>query len=233
MSSGHIPEGPPHVLDNPVWHSLAGRHQHLAMGGRWARRYPPAVSVFAAIADRDDRAIEELHRIVAPGEVIALGGLEVAELPGWSQVGEIQAVQMVCDQPVAAAHFPHEVVALTGVDRQDMERLIALTDPGPFGPRTAELGRFTGIRQHGKLVAMIGERFHPPGHHEMSLLCVDPVHQGQGYGTALFTRLCAQQAEEGDVPFLHVAVRNVRAIALYERLHFRVRREVRALVLRR
>jgi hypothetical protein len=37
------------------------------------------------------------------------------------------------------------------------------TRPGPFRPRTHELGTYLGVREGGTLVAMAGERLRPPG----------------------------------------------------------------------
>jgi hypothetical protein len=44
-----------------------------------------------------------------------------------------------------------------------MLKLVRDTDPGPFLPRTIELGRYVGIRDGGVLIAMAGERFHFDG----------------------------------------------------------------------
>ena len=38
-------------------------------------------------------------------------------------------------------------------------KLVFITQPGPFAERTVELGRYIGIRQDDRLVAMVGERF--------------------------------------------------------------------------
>ena len=40
----------------------------------------------------------------------------------------------------------------------EMLELATLTRPGPFRTRTHALGRFVGIRDNGKLIAMAGER---------------------------------------------------------------------------
>ena len=56
-----------------------------------------------------------------------------------------------------------------------------LTNPGPFGPRTIELGRFVGIHRDGRMVAMAGERLKPEGHTEITGVCTDPDHRGRGY----------------------------------------------------
>ena len=47
-----------------------------------------------------------------------------------------------------------------------MLALVAATAPGPFGRRTPLLGRYLGIRDGGRLVAMAGERLRVPGHVE-------------------------------------------------------------------
>ena len=44
------------------------------------------------------------------------------------------------------------------VRRAEMLALAELTQPGPFGMRTHEMGTYLGIRREGKLVAMAGER---------------------------------------------------------------------------
>ena len=65
-----------------------------------------------------------------------------------------------------------------------------------------------------------------PGHVELSAICVHPEARGRGYAVQL-TRRLMQLAFDGDeVPFLHVRPDNAGAIALYERLGFKTRREL-------
>ena len=64
---------------------------------------------------------------------------------------------------------PHvDAVTLTVDDVPDMLDLIALAQPGPFLPRTIEMGQYLGLRQNGQLVAMAGERLHSTGFCEIS-----------------------------------------------------------------
>ena len=49
-----------------------------------------------------------------------------------------------------------EAVPLGRADVPEMLDLTARTKPGPFLPRTYELGTYLGIRRHGKLVALAG-----------------------------------------------------------------------------
>lgn len=107
-----------------------------------------------------------------------------------------------------------------------MTALVAHTKPGPFGPRTVELGRYLGIRRNGRLVAMAGERLRPTGWTEISAVCTDPEWRGRGFARDLVLGLSASITAAGDRPFLHVVESNVAALRLYEQLGFTMRRSV-------
>src|SRR5260370_34637556 len=70
------------------------------------------------------------------------------------------------------------VVELGERDVSAMRDLVELTKPGPFGPRTHELGRFIGVWDGGQLVAMAGERLQMPGVTAMHLACTHPSRRG-------------------------------------------------------
>jgi ribosomal protein S18 acetylase RimI-like enzyme len=147
------------------------------------------------------------------------------ELPsGWELLGAIPGVQM--DGTGLDVGLDPEAVRLGPTDVPEMLDLVARTRPGPFGPRTITLGRYLGIRRGGALVAMAGERMHPPGWGEISAVCTDPAHRGQGLAGRLVRAVGAVVRERGDVPFLHAAASNVTGIRLYERLGFTHRREI-------
>src|SRR5262249_34712470 len=105
-----------------------------------------------------------------------------------------------------------------------MLELVALSKPGPFGPRTP-LGRYVGIWRRDRLVAMAGERLRPPGHVELSAICVHPEARGNGYAAAPTGHLMRLALDAGETPFLHVRPDNAPAIALYKRLGFATVRE--------
>ena len=107
-----------------------------------------------------------------------------------------------------------------------MTELVRLTRPGPFRPRTIEMGTYVGIRRNGRLIAMGGERLSPPGYTEISAVCTDPDHRGLGLASRLVLDLAHRIRARGDIPILHADARNVGAIRLYEQLGFVVRREV-------
>ncbi|MFD9074916.1 GNAT family N-acetyltransferase, partial [Streptomyces lasiicapitis] len=95
-----------------------------------------------------------------------------------------------------------------------------------FRERTIELGTYLGIRHEGALVAMAGERLHPPGWTEISAVCTDPAHRGRGLASRLVLAVAYGIRERGETPFLHTAARNTGAIRLYESLGFRLRRHI-------
>jgi predicted GNAT family acetyltransferase len=86
------------------------------------------------------------------------------------------------------------------------------------------MGTYLGIRRDGALVAMAGERLHPPGWTEISAVCTDPAFRGEGLATRLMHAVAYGIRERGETPFLHAAAGNTGAIRLYESLGFRLRR---------
>lgn len=216
-----------HVLDNPVWHALtAGPHAALALGSDAARHYPRDMAPFSALAEATPSAYADLARDLPPGiEARLFRPAEEAPPPGWVVVSARPILQMVAAAVNLAAAHPAErdLVALGPADAADMLALADAAKPGPFGPRTPDLGRFLGHRGlDGRLLAMAGERFRLPGHVELSAICVHPDARGHGLGAALTLRLARDALARSEVPFLHVFPDNLAA-ALYARLGFRER----------
>ncbi|MCQ4079355.1 GNAT family N-acetyltransferase [Streptomyces sp. RB6PN25] len=213
---------PPHVLDNPAWASLAGPHARFAERVGRAARYPTDVSPFTALADpSDSRAWDDLTTLVGPGADAAVPGVPTPP-DGWELVQSIQGVQLV-DNGLRAETAP-EAVVLGPDDVPEILELIALTKPGPFLPRTVELGTYLGIRHGGRLIAMAGERLRPPGWTEISAVCTHPANRGRGLATRLIRAVAAGIRERGDTPFLHTSAANTGAIRLYESIGFTLRR---------
>ncbi|SEL82743.1 GNAT family N-acetyltransferase [Streptacidiphilus jiangxiensis] len=220
----------PHVLDNPAWAALTGPHDRFAERVGRAARYRADVSPFTALADpADPRAWDDLATLVGPGNVTPFSGT-VPPPEGWETVESGQGVQLV-DTALRAEPAP-EAVRLGSDDVPEVLDLIARTKPGPFLPRTIELGTYLGIRHDGRLVAMAGERLHPPGWTEISAVCTDPAHRGRGLATRLVRAVAAGIRERGDIPFLHASAANTGAIRLYESIGFTLRRRTAFLLLR-
>ncbi|WP_406691461.1 GNAT family N-acetyltransferase [Saccharopolyspora sp. ID03-671] len=210
-------------LRNPVWHSLNGAHARLAERVGEAMRYPSEVSPFAALPlEPDEAAWADAAKLVGPGGIVLVTGPPRTAPPGWERFEVAPGVQMI-DDGVTGERDP-EAVRLTTADVPEMRELAARTKPGPFEQRTIELGTYLGIRRGGKLIAMAGERMHPPGWTEISAVCTDPGFQGQGLASRLIRTLVVDIRARGERPFLHAVDTNTGAIALYERMGFRIHR---------
>ncbi|MER5883218.1 GNAT family N-acetyltransferase [Streptomyces sp. NPDC001941] len=214
-----------HILDNPAWAALTGPHAHFAERVGRAARYPRDVSPFTALQDpADPLAWADLAELIGPGAAVAVTGLRSVPA-GWTLEQSGDGVQLV-DTSLRAEPAP-EAVRLGAADVPEMLDLIALTQPGPFLPRTVELGTYLGIREGGRLIAMAGERLHPPGWTEISAVCTHPDHRGRGLATRLVRAVAAGIRERGETPFMHAAASNTGAIGLYESIGFTLRRRTK------
>jgi ribosomal protein S18 acetylase RimI-like enzyme len=211
------------VLDNPAWHSLTGPHASLAEVAGAARRYPVDMSPFTALPDDvPPEAWADLARLVGPGATVMVTGPGRTPPPDWERVAEVEGDQLV--GPEVIGRPDDEAVVLGADDVAEMLELVARTQPGPFLPRTVELGTYLGIRREGRLVAMAGERLHPPGWIEISAVCTDAGFRGQGLAGRLVRAVVADVRERGATPMLHTGAQNVNAIRLYEQLGFAIRK---------
>jgi ribosomal protein S18 acetylase RimI-like enzyme len=211
-----------HPLDNPVRASLAGPHARFAERRGNVLRYPPDVSPFLALPDQPDAADwADVAALAGPGALVALAGVRTPAPDGWETRVIGEGVQLVDNGVQGAADS--EAVRLGPDDVPEMLELAGRTKPGPFLPRTVELGSYLGIRRDGALVAMAGERLHPPGWTEISAVCTDDAWRGLGFASRLVRALVAGIRARGETPFLH-AVADNPAIGLYEALGFRLRR---------
>jgi ribosomal protein S18 acetylase RimI-like enzyme len=234
-----------HPLDNAVWSSLTGPHAHFAEGAGLALRYPPDVSPFVAVpplrqapvsrrvrvpdrAITDAAAWEALAHLVGPDQIVALSGPPTLldHLPAeWQVTMSGQGVQLVATDALVTRPDA-EALILGEDDVAEMLDLVARTEPGPFLPRTYELGTYLGIRRNGALVAMAGERLHPPGWTEISAVCTDPAFRGQGLATRLVRAVAHGIRERGETPLMHAAVTNTNAIRLYTSIGFTERKRI-------
>ena len=211
---------------NPAWAALTGPQAHFAEQKGQVLRYPVDVSPFQAVPDQPDEQVwQDLADLVGPGvSAWVVGGIGLPAPEGWTVENELPGVQM--DGSAVDAAPDEEAVELTEADVPEMLDLTARTKPGPFLPKTIALGRYLGIRRDGVLVAMAGERMRPPGWTEISAVCTDPAYQGHGLAGRLVLAVAAGIRERGDQPMLHAAGTNTGAIRLYEKLGFRLVREV-------
>lgn len=228
------------ILDNPIWHALTGPMARWAVREGKAVRFAPDAAPFFALEAVSAESLRDLAHLVrrTPGTPMILPRhvptpataearlfLEeaIATPAGWVKTFEKPLLQMWL-QEHAVRQVP-DVVDLSRDDATDIVELARRAEPGPFGPRTPEIGAFVGIRRGGRLVAMAGERIRLPGFVEISAIATDPEHRGRGYGAAVTAALAARIRDAGAVPFLHVFAANPAA-SLYRRLGFSERRQL-------
>ncbi|MGW0336738.1 GNAT family N-acetyltransferase [Streptomyces sp. NPDC003011] len=223
-TGGRPRSGPaPHVLDHPARAALTGPHARFAERRGRVLRYPVDVTPWLALPDEpdaDDWA--DVAALADAGGEVPLLGFQGQIPDGWEFTFRMEGLQFV-DDGLATAPDP-EAVVLGPADVPEILGLVARTRPGPFLPRTIELGTYLGIRRDGALVALAGERLRPPGWTEISAVCTDPSVRGQGLATRLTLAVAHGIRERGEIPFLHTGAGNTDAVRLYESLGFRLRR---------
>lgn len=213
---------PTQVLDFAVWSSLSGPHALMAEVHGMARRYPVDISPFSAIEDQHNpQSWRDLSQLIGPDGYAVLTGGDLHIADGWQIVDGGFGLQMTGEDVLG--EIDGEANPLVDGDVPEMLDLVSRTQPGPFLPRTIELGGYLGFRVNGALVAMAGCRIHPQGWREISAVCTDESQRGKGMAGRLVKAVAANIRAEGDTPFLHVSETNENAIRLYKTLGFRIR----------
>jgi ribosomal protein S18 acetylase RimI-like enzyme len=224
-------------LNNPIWQSLINTHAHFAEIHGTARKFPHEVSVLAGLPEPTAENYDFLAAMMRPGERVGMFLEDPPDPPApWAIDRTGPLLQMLCEKRSAFSVAPRamqpEFIRLSKADVPEMLALTKLTNPGPFGARTHELGDYFGIRVAGTLAAMAGERLRLPGYTEVSAVCTHPDHLGHGYASAVMGVVMDNICSRGELPILHVLPENTRAIQVYERLGFTKRAMLHLAVLR-
>ena len=219
-------------LDNPFFASLRTRHRNVAIGDTAVTRYPRDVAPFLGVANAGAAADDALANLLEPDETVLLLGVAPQLSEAWRLEAFDDLAQMIREQPLDMIDGP-EIIALDARHRDDVLALVALVYPHYFRPRTMALGRYFGIYQSGRLAAMIGERLGTDTHTELSAICTHPDFTGRGYARRLTAFLANDTLAQGRTPFLHVSYGNPHAQTMYERMGFRLRRNIPFWSLRR
>jgi len=209
------------LLDNIFWHALSGAQAPHATGTDDARRYAPGFSPIVGFSNLARPRFDALVPYCAPGEHLYCADWSGAAPDGWQIDSESTMFRMVWDAALPAADEVPEAVRLGPEHAQHAVELATLTQPGPFGPRTIELGDYFGCFEGGRLIAMAGERVHAGTLREVSGVCTHPEHQGRGLARRLMLKLIRREMQRGETPFLHVMHGNTGARSLYARMGFR------------
>ncbi len=210
-----------HLLDNIFWHALTGPHARYAEGAGGARRYARGFSPILGFADKAHPDFAALAPCCDPAEHFYCGGWTGAAPAGWRIDAESTMFRMVWDAAAPAADETLPPVRLGPPHAAQVLALAQLTQPGPFGPRTIELGEYLGCFDGERLVAMAGERMQAGALREVSGVCTHPDFQGRGLARRLMLELIRRQMQRGETPFLHVMRDNDGAHRLYRRMGFR------------
>ena len=209
------------LLDNIFWNTLTGQHARFAQGTGNARRYAKGFSPIVGFADAMRPDFDALRPFCETGEQFYCSIWSGSAPTDWRVEAESTMCCMVREPgPVADDEAP-DAVQLGPQHASLALELATLTRPGPFGPRTIELGEYFGYFEGARLVAMAGERTHAGSLHEISGVCTHPDHQGRGLARRLMSKLIARQAARAETSFLHVMSANRGAHRLYEQLGFR------------
>ncbi|MEO6125952.1 MAG: GNAT family N-acetyltransferase [Ilumatobacteraceae bacterium] len=211
-----------HPLDNPVWTALTTTLSDFAIGHGAARTFRREVAVFAAIDDTSAESWDELASLAGSSQLMMCGSNGVHPPPDWTYLGGGLGHQMVLGSLVDAA-VPAGIRPLGDDDVEAMVALVALTEPGPFRPRTIELGGYHGVFENGRLIAMAGQRMRTPTHTEISAVCTHPDARRRGLAAAVTAAVARGIVADGSTPILHVAESNDGARRVYQSLGFRTR----------
>jgi len=216
---------PERYCDNICWYALSGPHAAFAVGTPEVRRYAAGFSPIIGFADPQRANLAALAPYCESGEHFYCEGWTGAAPEGWRVEKELTTLQMIWDGAAPDEDDAADLVQLGPQHGAQALELALLTKPGPFGPRTTELGDYFGVFEGERLVAMAGERMAAGPLREISGVCTHPDFVGRGHARRLVARLVRTQIDRGEIPLLHVLRDNVTALGLYERMGFRVRRE--------
>ena len=209
------------LLDNITWFTLTGAHARYASGAKSVRRYAAGYSPLIGSADASQPDFDTLAAYCQPDEQLYCPQWKGKAPAGWSIHVEKVMFRMVWDEAIPAADAFPDATRLGSEHAAAALELAQLTNPGPFGPRTIELGEYYGWFEDGRLAAMAGERMHAGTLREVSGICTHPDFRGRGLARRLTLKLVRSAMQRGETPFLHVMGDNPAARGLYRKMGFR------------
>ncbi|MGB3302742.1 GNAT family N-acetyltransferase [Gordonia sp. (in: high G+C Gram-positive bacteria)] len=211
-------------LGDPFNVALNGLQSEFARSRGRITSFTPDVSVFyghpRVMTDTD---WADMAALAGPGRTASVRDCQTPVPAHWDSLDTIDLVQYSGENVVPEASDDFTVLGVEDVP--EMTALVELTKPGPFLPRTIEMGTYLGYREGGRLLAMAGQRLHLPGWVEISAVCTHPDARGRGLARRLVAAVAQVIVDGGETPFLHTSGDNP-ARRLYERMGFVLRSNV-------
>lgn len=213
-------------LDNPAWFALTEKHQPFAIGTAEIKKYQRYVAPWIGYVSSNPGIIRELDPFIESGESCYVFD-KLPELPhNYIHETTVHCLQMICEAPIKADTENAVIKKIEEAEADELEALINLVQPGYYSPGSKLMGEYYGIWQEGQLVAAAGERICLAEFTEVSGVVTHPDFTGRKYAQQLVVHVTNKNLSAGQIPYLHVADTNERAIKLYEYLGFGLRRKI-------
>ena len=130
------------LLDNITWFNLTGPHAQSASGAKDARRYASGFSPIIGFADPARPDFDTLAAYCQPDEQLYCPEWKGEAPAGWHIHIEKVMFRMVWDEAMPEVDEFPDAIRLGPQHAVEALELAQLTNPGPFGPRTIELGEY-------------------------------------------------------------------------------------------
>lgn len=214
------------LLSNPIWHALGSRQQHFNRGNDTLRYFPEEVAPFVGLPNWNADDVQLLSKDLPRNRSFYILIEKQIHLPDKLDIKfTLPLYQMECNE--LHPEFTDNPVKRLGEEHiSQMLELTSLTRPGPFHNKTISLGNYIGIFDGERLIAMGGERLKVPGFTEISAICTHPDYRGKMLASHIISLLSQQIFDKGEIPFLHTRTDNSKAISVYEKLGYKISRDI-------
>lgn len=213
-------------LKNPVWYSLNEAHKKFLIEYNGVQFYNPNICNFGAFFDtkKTAKALSTYSELVENFFLVSENQSPEIDNNFVVLDKKIKGCQMVLENLIEV-EITETIVPLTKDYIDEIYDLIWLVMPGFYRKRGFEMGLYFGIFKNGKLVAITGQRMQTDDFIEISGVVTHPDYTGKGLAKQLITHTTKEILKEKKLPILHTNKGN-KAIPLYEKLGFKVSRDM-------